>query len=117
MKSIILAIALLSGLSVIKANTFKAEVSNSGITLVEKTNTTKVPLLIYGRAKINGNSVTCLGGKRLCAVIPQLNDDGSPTIENVIIIYNEDGSVLDEINFSSFSITENGEDTTVNWIP
>ena len=95
MKKIILTITLLIGISDLNS----------------------IPLAIYGRPKINGNQITCLGGRRLCAVVPRVEDNGPADAVGTITVYDEEGGVMQQISYSSISINEDGGGTTISWLP
>ncbi len=103
MKKIILAITLFFCISGISANE------------PVKTPSKKLgPIAIYGRPYIKGQSVECMGGTKLCAVIPRVDENPQ---DRIITVYNEDGSVMEVFSYSSYTIDVNGDTTTISWIP
>jgi hypothetical protein len=76
-----------------------------------------VPLAIKGRASIKNGIITCWGGRSLCAVIPRLEDNGPADATGTITVYDENGGVMQQISYSSISISEDGGGTTISWLP
>lgn len=73
--------------------------------------------LITGRAVLRkGNIVDCYSGSKTCAVVNGVNEDPDSDA-SIITVFDENGAVIGEYACSTYTITEESDCTSIEWLP